>query len=85
MIRNKNADKKAEERIKDSEKYKWASLDVENTEVMNDKKKEQPKVELLENPLPLPKKHEKKVMDFDVAKQKDDFDFALSENDDFDV
>ncbi len=85
MIRIKKTDKKAEERRKDPERHKWASLDVENTEVTDEKKEEQPKVELLENPLPLPKKHEKKVMDFDVAKQKDDFDFALSENDDFDV
>ncbi len=85
MIRIKKTDKKAEERRKDPERHKWASLDVENTEVTNEKTEEQPKVELLENPLPLPKKHEKKVMDFDVMKQKDDFDFALSENDDFDV
>jgi len=43
------------------------------------------KVELLENPLPLPKKHVKKVMDFDDAPKKDDFDLQISEDDDFDV
>ncbi|MDO4302658.1 MAG: hypothetical protein Q4D94_01975 [Bacillota bacterium] len=49
------------------------------------------KVELLDNPLPLPKPHVKKEMDFKInelpeeAHEKDDFDFSISENDDFDV
>lgn len=50
------------------------------------------KVELLDNPLPLPKPHVKKEMDFKIndlpkeeAHEKDDFDFLISENDDFDV
>lgn len=63
------------------------------------------KVALLDNPLPLPKKHEKKKMDFkytELPKETsdgvkewqdhredglafDDFDFTISENDDFDV
>lgn len=43
-------------------------------------------VELLENPLPLPKKHEKKIMDFQVENlDEDDFDFEVSETDDFDI
>jgi len=49
------------------------------------------KVELLDNPLPLPKPHIKKEMDFkinelpDEETDQDDFDFPVSENDDFDV
>ncbi len=49
------------------------------------------KVELLDNPLPLPKPHIKKEMDFkinelpDEKPAQDDFDFPISENDDFDV
>ncbi len=50
------------------------------------------KVELLDNPLPLPKPHMKREMDFkindfseDAEHIKDDFDISISENDDFDV
>ena len=43
-------------------------------------------VQLLENPLPLPKKHEKRIMDFQVENlDEDDFDFEVSETDDFDI
>ncbi len=48
------------------------------------------KVTYLENPLPVPKRHEKKVMDFEKEIKekeidKDDFDFAFDDADDFDV
>ncbi len=53
---------------------------------------EEKKVELLENPLPLPKPHVKKEMDFKIndlsegkEQEHDDFDIPISENDDFDV
>lgn len=48
---------------------------------------EAPKVQLIENPLPLPKKHVKKIMDFDYELQDgmDDFDIEVDENDDFDI
>lgn len=48
---------------------------------------EQPKVQFIENPLPLPKKHVKKVMDFDwnIDEESDDFDIDVDENDDFDI
>ena len=39
----------------------------------------------LENPLPLPKKHEKRTMDFAVEGKVDDFDIPIAPNDDFDV
>lgn len=43
------------------------------------------KVQYLENPLPLPKKHEKKTMSFVVENlDEDDFDLTVSEEDDFD-
>lgn len=46
-----------------------------------------PKVKLLDNPLPLPKKHEKKVLDFvvELTDSTDEFDFDISESDDFDI
>ena len=47
------------------------------------------KVKLLDNPLPLPKKHEPKVMDFkltEVEGEKDkEFDFDIDNDDDFDI
>lgn len=41
----------------------------------------------LENPLPLPKKHEKKEMDYqyEIAADKMKFDIEIKENDDFDI
>ena len=41
----------------------------------------------IENPLPLPKKHEKREMgyQFDVAEDKMNFDVEIKENDDFDI
>lgn len=47
-----------------------------------DEKKE---IKYLDNPLPLPKKHVKRKMDFEHENRKDDFDFHVKENDDFDV
>ena len=44
-------------------------------------------VRYIENPLPLPKKHEKRVMDFPSRPDagKDDFDYPVSDEDDFDI
>ncbi len=47
---------------------------------------EEKKVRYLENPLPLPKKHVKRVLDYSIqVSGEDDFDFPVGENDDFDV
>lgn len=45
------------------------------------------KIKYIENPLPLPKKHEKRVMDYGlkVEKDKDDFDVDVADDDDFDI
>lgn len=55
-----------------------------------EKSMEEKKVKYLDNPLPVPKKHVKKVMDFEKTfekdtPEKDDFDFEISHMDDFDV
>jgi len=44
-------------------------------------------VQYIENPLPLPKKHVKKVMDYSLqgTSEEDDFDYAVAEDDDFDI
>ena len=43
------------------------------------------RVQLLENPLPLPKKHVRKEIHFDIEDFADDFDFKISDGDDFDL
>lgn len=52
-----------------------------------DSGEEQGKVKLLENPLPVPKKHVKKeiAFDFDMEDAKMEFDISVSEEDDFDI
>jgi len=45
-----------------------------------------PKVGYIENPLPLPKKHVKKTLDYDLlVDEGEDFDLSVSENDDYDL
>lgn len=43
------------------------------------------KVRLLENPLPVPKKHVKKDIEFDFNECRMEFDVEINENDDFDI
>lgn len=48
--------------------------------------REKKKIRYLDNPLPLPKKHVKRVMDYSIQiSGEDDFDYQIEENDDFDV
>ena len=44
-------------------------------------------IQYIENPLPLPKKHVKRVLDYPCrpAAEEDDFDYPVSEEDDFDI
>lgn len=75
--------------------------DLEKEELLHQEMPEKPEEELveeepaekkpaaihfIENPLPLPKKHEKKVMDYSVQlSETEDFDFPVDMNDDFDI
>ncbi len=47
--------------------------------------KEGRKVQFLENPLPVPKKHVRKDIGFDIEEVKMDFDIEINEGDDFDI
>lgn len=51
------------------------------------KEAEAPKVKFIENPLPLPKKHVKKTLDYGLTEStdRDDFDFSVADDDDFDI
>ena len=47
---------------------------------------EHPKIRFFETPLPMPKPHQKKVLDYNVVSTdgEDDFDYSVGENDNFD-
>lgn len=59
----------------------------ERSDCSTESEKEEEKIiHYLENPLPLPKKHVKRVLDYSIhVSGEDDFDFPVAENDDFDV
>lgn len=81
---------KAEEPVKAEEVAPKAEEPVKAEEVVPKEKEtteEAPKVKFIENPLPLPKKHVKKVLDYDlyVDAEQDDFDLAVDEDDDYDI
>ncbi len=48
-------------------------------------KEAEEKINYIKNPLPLPKKHVKRTLDFKLDERKDDFDFEINEGDDFDI
>ncbi len=56
-------------------------------EMASDQKGSEPAVQLIDNPLPLPKKHVKKELNYKVQPQDEMmcFDIEVSENDDFDL
>ncbi len=70
----KEKKKKVQNREKDSS--------VKKETVVEEKAKKE--IKYIENPLPLPKKHEKRTLDFKLDK-KDGFDVEVDPNDDFDV
>lgn len=45
---------------------------------------EKPIVKLIENPLPVPKKHVAKELDYDITEVDDDYDYPVDDDDDFD-
>lgn len=73
----------------EAEEIKPVETKPVETEPVETEPEEPKKVKLLDNPLPLPKKHEPKVMDFkltEVEGEKDkEFDFDIDNDDDFDI
>lgn len=61
--------------------------DVAEIEGREEPEEGKTKVKLIENPLPLPKKHVRREMDFDriVEWDKMKFDIAVDDADDFDI
>ncbi len=67
------------EKVQPFEPAEWVQNPVQEPPV--------PKVQFLENPLPLPKKHVKKAIDFPITLTREtaEYDYEISENDDFDI
>ncbi len=60
---------------------------TENENTINEKR-EETTVQFIENPLPLPKKHVAKTMDYKINKVENvemDFDYAIDDSDDYDI
>ena len=63
--------------------------DLENEdfpeEAVTSTEEEAPEIQFIENPLPLPKKHVPKVLDYKLnSEDAGDFDYPVAEEDDFD-
>ncbi len=68
----------------------WARMEAReaaNAAMEAEEAEESPKVKLLDNPLPLPKKHEPKEMDYKLADVSADYDYDIdvADDDDFDI
>ena len=69
----------------------FAKTDVRKSEydeeIENVETKEEKKIEYIENPLPLPKKHVRKTMDYAFVPEADQmkYDIAVSDSDDYDL
>lgn len=63
------------------------SSQADNVKNEPESAEELPQVRFIENPLPLPKKHVRKVLDFDRELQEgmEEFDLEIAEDDDFDI
>lgn len=71
----------------DTDSKMQVKKELEEIELPEDIKAETPKVRLLENPLPLPKKHVKKTMEYKVEPSEEQmhYDVDVKEDDDFDL
>ena len=86
-------------RVNEAAKREFAeiiNLDEPSAELLTEEKAEREqetavttepeKPRFIENPLPLPKKHQKRTLSYrvEVGEGKDDFDISVDEDDDFD-
>lgn len=80
---NKKKESKKKESKKKESKKKTAAKEEVKTPV--ETKVEEKKVNYIENPLPLPKKHVSRTLDFKNDGNDDGFDVEVNTNDDFDI
>lgn len=69
-----------------TDEIEWETVE-ESEEVPVEERPVEPQVKFIENPLPLPKKHVKKILDYDreLEDGQEDFDIEIDEDDDFDI
>ena len=72
------------EKLEEMKKERLSGINMEDRDIEEPEKK---KIVLIENPLPLPKKHVKKTMDYRFEPEPElmKFDIEIKENDDFDL
>lgn len=72
------------EKMEEMKKERLSGINMEDRDIEEPEKK---KIVLIENPLPLPKKHVKKTMDYRFEPEPElmKFDIEIKENDDFDL
>ena len=85
----KETEKKSEEALNELEREKALKEEFRQEAVRRREEQEpaeQKTVKYIENPLPLPRKHKKRVMEYPRhISEEDDFDHPVDENDDFDI
>lgn len=76
-------DREPEEIVREKEEQNTDVKEVQKAQVeaMNEERK----INYIENPLPLPRKHVKRTLDFKLDDKQDEFDVEINENDDFDI
>lgn len=88
MIEEKQERKEAEQRVSEQEEQERKEAEQKASEKEETEQKQE--IEYIENPLPLPKKHVKRVMDYALdsepnsEKNLDGYDYFVSDDDDFD-
>ncbi len=75
-----------QEEMQEMQEIQEIQENQENQEIQEIQEiQETPKVRLLENPLPLPKKHVPKTMDYPMETAMEGYDIAVQDDDDFDI
>ena len=89
IAEREEAEKKSEEALNELEREKALKEEFRQEAVRRREEQEpadQKPVKYIENPLPLPRKHKKRVMEYPRhSSEEDDFDHPVDENDDFDI
>lgn len=85
LKKEKTAKKEQQEESTETENPVMGKEEKMEEKQWDEIKKEEKKINYIENPLPLPKPHVARHMDFEKTGQADDFDFEVSETDDFDI
>ena len=75
---------KAKKRRLNIQDLEYEELPQEETAPAPEEVPEADKIQFIENPLPLPKKHVPKVLDYKLGDDVGDYDYPVADDDDFD-